>query len=639
MAIALASAVVAGAVVGARSLGTLEGLELAAYDWFLRLRPEGGAADSRIVLVVGTEQDIRAHGGWPLSDAVLADVLQRLARSGARAIGLDIYRDLPVPPGTERLNEVFTSDARIIAITQFGARASDGVPPPPALRDTNRVGFSDILVDPGGIVRRGLLYLDDGQRSVPSFALVVALLYLQAEGIAPRPDPQDPTHLRLGRATIRPLEANDGPYVRADARGYQVLLDFKGGMNAFTPVTIGDVLAGVVPAGTFRDKIALVGVAAESVQDHFNTPFSRGRDPNQHMAGLAVHAHAVSQLLRTGLDGASSLRFFGAGLESVWILLWSALGGLLGFRLRSPWRLSSAFAGAIAGLAVIDIGLFVTRWWLPLVPPAMALLGSAALATAVTSYRQALERAALMRLFSIHVSKEFAATIWEQRDEFRDGHRPRSRRLIATAMFADLAGFTRVAEALPPDAVMDWLNEYMDAMAREVARHGGVVRQYAGDSIIAFFGMPFPRATEAEIARDATNAVICALGMRAALRGLNDRWRIEGRPTIGMRIGIYTGPVVTGNLGSAERSEYVVVGDAVNTASRLESFDKARFAPDPAGNPCRILVGDSTLHYLGDHFELHCIGEFILGGKARPVTIYRVTDSLRANAARTQGMR
>jgi len=126
------------------------------------------------------------------------------------------------------------------------------------------------------------------------------------------------------------------------------------------------------------------------------------------------------------------------------------------------------------------------------------------------------------------------------------------------------------------------------------------------------------------VARDAVSAVECALAMGDTLRELNRRWRAEGRPTTGMRVGIFTGPAVAGSLGSAERSEYVVVGDTINTASRLESFDKELFPPDHDIAPCRILIGETTLAVLGDRFKTEAVGEVALKGKAHRVGIYRV---------------
>ena len=614
-----------------RGLGALESLELAAYDWYIRLQPFDPAPDPRIVLVTIGEQDIHNQGGWPLSDGAVARAVEILARYRPRAIGLDIYRDVPVPPGSGTLDAVLSGHPRVIGVMKFAGGSSTGIPPPPVLRDTDRVGFNDVLVDPGGTVRRGLLFLDDGVTTAHSLALRLALLYLQPEGVAPRPDPRDPRHLRLGRSTIRALEPNDGGYAGADARGYQFLLDFRGGTRPFASITLTALLSGTITPEAVRDKIVLIGGTAESVKDHFYAPYSRGLQADQQVPGVAVHAHMVSQLLRIGLEGASPMATPAPWQRAIWILLWSAAGGAIGLRVRSPWRFSLAAGGGLVGLGLLDFLAFMGGWWLPLVPPAMAWLASAALVTAYMSYQEAVQRAALMQLFSRNVSKEVAEAIWQQRDQFLDGRRPRSQELTATALFTDLTGFTTVAERLPPEALMDWLNEYMDAMAPQVSDHGGVIRQYAGDSIVAIFGVPIPRGSDAEIAQDAVNAVRCALAMEARLLDLNRRWRAEGRPTTGMRIGIFTGPVVAGTLGSAARSEYVVVGDSVNTASRLESFEKDLFPPDPASRPCRILIGETTLRYLGDQFETERVGDVRLKGKERAVGIYRVLGRARAH--------
>lgn len=626
-------------VLGLRSVGILEALELTAYDWYIRLQPSDPAPDSRIVIIAITERDIHEQGGWPLSDGALAQAVEILARYRPRAIGVDIYRDVPVPPGSRKLDAVLTRDRRVVVVMKFGERLSDGVPPPAALKNTDQVGFNDILVDPGGTVRRGLLFLDDGVTTAHSFALRLALLYLQSEGITPQPGPGDPGLLRLGRTTIRAFEPNDGAYVGADARGYQFVLDFRGGRGSFPSVSLTALLSGKMEPEAVRDKIVLIGVTAESVKDHFYTPYSRGLQAEQHLAGVAIHAHIVSQLLRIGLEGASPTATPAEWQEAIWILLWSAMGGLIGLRVRSPWRFSLAAGGGLLGLGLFDFAGFFEGWWLPLVPPAMAWLITAAVVTAYMSYQETVQRAVLMQLFSRHVSREVAETIWQERDHFLDGRRPRSQRLVVTALFTDLTGFTTVAEKLPPEALMEWLNEYMDAMAQEVSNHGGVIRQYAGDSIVVIFGVPVPRRTDAEIGQDAVNAVNCALAMETTLLKLNRRWRAEDRPTTGMRIGIFTGAVVAGTLGS-ERSEYVVVGDTVNTASRLESFDKELFPPDPEHSPCRILIGETTLCHLGDQFETERVGDVSLKGKEQRVGIYRVLGRAQARSeALSQGGR
>jgi adenylate cyclase len=611
------------AVLGLRRYGGLESLELAAYDWFMRLRPSDPQADPRIVLVTITEQDIQTLGSWPLSDDVLAQTLESVARFGPRAIGVDIYRDLPVPPGNERLQDFLRKNGRIIWVSKFGQGKSDGIPPPKALIGTENVGFNDIVVDPGGVVRRGLLFIDDGVTTATAFALRLALLYLQSEGITLQPDPQYPEQLRLGPHALRALEAYDGPYAAADTRGYQFLLDFKGWRGAFRSVTLTELLSGKIAPEVLRDKIVLVGVTAESVKDHFYTPFSRGLQEDQQTDGVAIHAHIASQLIRLGLGGAAPLKTLNEWQEGIWIVLWAAIGALTGFKVRSPWKFSFAVASGLLAIGFFDFIVFLRGWWLPLVPPALAWFIAAVAITAYLSYRETVERAALMQLFSRHVSKEVAEGIWRDREQFLDGQRPRPQQLVATVLFTDLVGFTSVSEKLPPEELMDWLNECMEPMAREVSAHGGVVEQYTGDAIVAIFGVPIARKNEEEISQDAINAVNCALAMETVLRDLNRDWLARHRPTTAMRMGIYTGPMVAGSLGGADRLEYVVIGDTVNIASRLESFDKDLFARSLA-SPCRILIGEATLCRLGQRFLTEKIGQVSLKGKEEKISVYRV---------------
>ena len=609
--------------MAARDFGLLEAIELVAYDAYIRLRPTDPSPSTRISLVTVSERDIQAYG-WPLSDEVLARTIEEVTRHEPRTIGLDIYRDVPIMPGRRKLEAVLAAEPRVIAAMKFAEGPSSGVRPPRVLQDTERVGFNDILVDPGGVVRRGLLFLDDGSAVSYSFALRLALGYLQAHGVAPQADPHDPAWLRLGQVTIRPLEPHEGGYVAADARGYQFLLDFKDARRSFSSVELDRVLAGSFDPALFRDRIVLIGVIAQSVKDDFYTPLSRGLKVGQSMPGVVVHAQIASQLLRIGLDDDAPMVALPKWQEWLWVLLWSVAGALIGLRVRSPWRLPFVAAGGLVALGAFAFLAFLGGRWIPLVPPALGWVSAAGMVTGYMSYRQAVDRALLMQLFSRHVSREVAEAIWRQREEFLDGGRPRPERLVVTVLFSDLQGFTSVAEKHTPEALLEWLNEYVAAMTQEVSRHGGVVRQYAGDAIVAIFGIPVPRKTQSEIDQDASNAVLCALAMQAALRELNQRWRLQDRPTAGMRIGIFTGAAVSGTLGNVDRSEYVVLGDTVNTASRLESYEKELFAPDADEHSTRILIGEPTLARLGERFETERVGDVALKGKENLIRIYRV---------------
>ena len=154
--------------------------------------------------------------------------------------------------------------------------------------------------------------------------------------------------------------------------GYQFLLDFKGWRGSFPSVTLAELLSGNIAPEVLRDKIVLVGVTAESVKDHFYTPFSRGLQENQQTDGVAIHAHIASQLIRLGLGGAAPIKTINEWQEGIWIMLWSAIGALTGFKVRSPWKFSFALGSGLLALAVFDFSVFLEGWWLPLVPPALA---------------------------------------------------------------------------------------------------------------------------------------------------------------------------------------------------------------------------------------------------------------------------
>jgi adenylate cyclase len=244
------------------------------------------------------------------------------------------------------------------------------------------------------------------------------------------------------------------------------------------------------------------------------------------------------------------------------------------------------------------------------------------------SNREKRERASLMHLFARHVSPEVAQAIWKQRDQFLEGGRPRSQKLVETVMFIDLKRFTSLTERMDPHALIDWLNTYLEAMAHLVMEHGGVIDEYTGDGFKADFGVPVPRKSEAEICQDALNAVNCALAMGTEVKRLNAIWQERNLPTADMRIGIFTGPVVAGSLGSARRLKYTTIGDTVNIASRLESFDKDYLGPNSANPACRILIGEATLQCLGNQFRAYKVGEVSLKGKVQKITIYCLVGRL-----------
>ena len=618
-------------VMGLRSAGLLEFVELAAYDAYLRVKEHRSVRDPRVVLVQTVEEDIQKLKEWPLSDRRMTEALRKILAGNPRAVGVDLYRDIPVPPGTDEFNVLLQREKRIVVIEKFGKDASKKVSGPPALEGTEQIGFSDVTPDDDGVVRRGLLFLDDGKTSHVSLALRLALLYLAPEGIKPQPDPADPSHIRLGKVTLQPFEANDGSYVGADADGYQYVLDYRGGADRFRTYSLSDVLEGRVEPGAMQGRVVIFGVNAESVKDEFLTPFDRFTRRGHATAGIAVHGYEVSQLIRGALEGDAPVRFLSDLWENFWILLWGLVGALIGRMVRTTAPFTLSIAAGLVALVGVTLLAFIQHWWLPVAPVAIAWVGSAGLVTAFLSGHERHEKRFLMDIFSRSVSPAIAEEMWKQRASFLKGGRLAPQTMTVTVLFSDLMNFTPMAERLTPDQLMDWINNYMEAMAGLVIAHGGVVDDYYGDAIKSNFGVPLPRKSAQEIRQDAENALRCALAMRRKMEELVASWHIEGGPQVKVRVGIATGQVVAGLLGSAQRMKYTTIGDVVNTAARLETYGKE--IPAELVDPyCQIMVAASTVALLEGEFQFQRVGSLQLKGKSEAVVAYVPMDAGEAQA-------
>jgi adenylate cyclase len=612
-------------VASLRREGYLQRLEFFAYDFFIKRQVPAMATDPRIVLVGINEDDIHMPGlAYPIPDETMAQLMKTIEAQGPRAIGLDIYRDIPLPDQAHRelFDQVLLSNSNIICIFRFPDALHPGVKPPASLAGMpDRIAFNDLLIDPDGIMRRTLLYQDDGTNIFYSLDSRLALLYLEPEGIQLEPDVTNPDRLRLGKGSLRPLDSRDGPYVKLDTAGYQFLMDFKG-PRMFQTVSWSQLVGEKLPQDTFSNKVVIVGMTAQSVQDDKVTALE------QRHRGIDVHAQIVNQLLRTALNGEPQRAFWKEWQKDTWVLLWCLAGGAVGYAIRSPWRSYTLLSVTLFILGGVAWRAFNSGWWIPLAAPALACVAAAVSVNWYISSQEKAQRAMIMHLFAKQVSREVAETIWDQRNDFLEGGRPRSQKLMATVLYTDLKGYSTLSETLEPAALMDWLNEYMSMMAQVVSAHHGVIDKFIGDAVMAMFGVPLARKTEEEIKQDGVNAVRCALAMEAALEKLNALWTQRHLPVCSMRVGIHTGSLVAGSLGSADRMEYTVIGDTVNTASRLESFDKDYDEPELAGRRCRILVGESTWALLGDRFEGRCVGNMTLKGKSQEITIYRIVKEL-----------
>jgi adenylate cyclase len=339
------------------AVGSIEPLELFFYDRAVRKLRLKFSTNS-IVLVAVAEPDIKKYG-WTLSDATLAELLVKLESQKPAAIGLDIYRNVPVTPGSEQLEEFFRQSDRVIGIEKVISSGIDSkIPPNQILKSKRQIASSDIPVDPDGAIRRGLLYpYAPDDPAMPSLALALAFMYLNDKGIKPR---FEEDALKLGKKTFLPLNQTYGGYATIDAGSYQTLIDYSGDSGSFRTVSISQILEDELPKDAVAGKIVIIGATAPSLNDLHSTPYA------DRMAGIEIQANLTNQIVQSALGERKSLEIIPDWSEWVYLLTLNLIFSYLG--VRSPklrltfvlWLLSSG------GILLISSAAFSWGYWLPL---------------------------------------------------------------------------------------------------------------------------------------------------------------------------------------------------------------------------------------------------------------------------------
>lgn len=374
----LSSILITALVVAVRWLGLLQPPELWAFDRLMQLRPQE-EPDQRILIVTVTEQDIQAQGNEPrlgsLSDRTLNRLLEKLGQDQPIAIGLDIYRDYPATQPT--LAKRMQQSDRLFAICKSPDPKDDpiGIVPPPEIAE-NRLGFSDVVEDNDGVLRRHLLMMSTNPVSscTPTQALNVKLAfrYLKTKGIAAELTPDN--KLKLGNQIIQPLEPQTGAYQSLDARGIQLLLNYRAQSSPkeiAQQVTVAQVLAGQLNSRAIKDRIILIGVVANSRGDYWSTPY--GSAFSNQVPGVFLQAQMISQLLSAAIDQRPLLETWSQWGEILWIWGWSLTGGILIWYSRSIADriiFIGIATGVLSGCCMI---LLVNGVWAPLIPCGLVL--------------------------------------------------------------------------------------------------------------------------------------------------------------------------------------------------------------------------------------------------------------------------
>src|SRR4028118_1363815 len=420
--ILLTSVVVTGVLVGVRQLGMLEGLELGAYDQLMRSRPDQGQ-DNRLLVVGITETDIQTRKEYPITDGTLAQVLEKLQQYQPRAIGIDILRDVPIgdSQGRVALQNLLQKSENLIAVCKLSSPSEPGIAAAPGV-PIERVGFADLPLDPGGTLRRSLLLttpaapktpppskhlcnIPDPQNQIPSFGFQLAMLYLESKNIKPELDPSE--DVKLGPTLLKRLEEKAGSYQQTDVGGYQMMLNYRSANNAVKLVSITDVLQGKLDEKLVKDRIVLVGYTAPIVKDDFYTPYSAGAQDDQKMPGVVIHAQNVSQILSAVLNNRSLTWYWTEGSEILWIWGWALLGAILAWRIRRLWLFGVGVVVAVGVLYGTCYVLFSSSGWVPLLPPALALVTTAVIVTLIEKgYAKAIVQNVKKIILNIEIDEE-----------------------------------------------------------------------------------------------------------------------------------------------------------------------------------------------------------------------------------------
>ncbi|MEZ5286559.1 MAG: adenylate/guanylate cyclase domain-containing protein [Vicinamibacterales bacterium] len=664
-----AAAALAAILIGLTPLARTAEMKL--YDWRMRVTATGGSADparSPVVLVTIDDDSLKRLeplvGRWPWPRLIHASLIDYLAAAGAKAVVYDVLfaeadrstftlADTPWT-GEESDAELVASTARagnVIHVAEaasaelidpsravaaplagipalnlpFGVddcveRRPQITPPFPALAAAaHAIGHSFVVYDADGPLRRVVPFVravttEDGVETthvVPSLPLAAMMM---ANGLAPEAVGVSGAALRIGPTRV-PLVTELVPdYYGPPTPACRALLPWKGptrrrdGTPSFPSYSFYDlfysqqqILEGLppeVPPDRFKDRIVVVGVAGEGLRDVFVTPFAEGRMP-----GAEIHANTIdawqegrtlvpaSPVTALLLPLGAALAVGAAGLSSS---MWMTAGGALALALGYLW---------------VDVRLFSQGAWWPLAVPLTAVGLAFVGALAWQYFVEGREKRQVKRLFSRYVAKNVYDQLLADPTRARLG----GTRRHMTVLFSDMRGFTPLTEQLKAEDVVSQLNDYFTRMVKVLFEHHGTLDKFVGDMVMALFGAPLDDEDHAD------HAVEAALAMVRALDVLNAEWQAFGLPRLDIGVGINTGDMVAGNIGSDTIMSYTVIGDAVNLGARLESLNK--------DYGTRIIISESTRAALKGQYDIRPLGTVTVKGKSRPVAIFEVRAS------------
>ena len=582
-------------------LGAFDFLENQFIDWRFLMRGEI-EADPRIVIISIDESSFsELNQKWPWPRTYFARLIDRLSREGAKIIGIDIIMSESYPGDQDELlarsakmfgNVIFPSkfeETRRVQWKGMQVTLEEFKGPIQIISQSGDVGFLNLPHDGDGFVRRFTPLREFQEKLHASFDLKIAARYL---GIRLEDLKYAPYRtLHLGDRSI-PLNRYDSAYI-----------NFAGPSGTFPRIPFHQVLGGQFPPGFFEEKIVLVGATFLDLKDFFSTPFLEEKEGEKYpLFGVEIHANIINTILKDRLIKPSS-----PVLDRLIIFLGGALVVLLMLRI-SP--LKGAFLVLFIALAYLgtSLWLFTQDILLTTVGP-VSTFGGVYISQVVFRYfTEEREKRRIRGMFQRYVSPDVVDKLIQDPTKLRLGGEKRE----LSVLFSDIRGFTSISEKLTPEELLNQLNQYLSAMTSVVLRNGGMLDKYVGDAIMAVFGAPL------ELENHALVACKTALEMMEELRSLQQVWENESKSILDIGIGINTGEMIIGNVGSPKRMDYTVIGDNVNLASRLEGVNK-EFAT-------HIIISGSTYEMVRGDITVRGLGEIKVKGKENPVPIYELVE-------------
>ncbi len=387
-------------------------------------------------------------------------------------------------------------------------------------------------------------------------------------------------------------------FIPTDEKG-RMLINYLGPEKTLPHFSISDILERKLPNGTFTDKIVLVGATAIGVYDKRMTPVSSSGE----YPGLEVHATAIDNILKGDfLHKPEWTKVY----DALAILILGLLTGLFIPRLNALKGIS--FASGLFILQIIITRTLFLRFglWVNMVYPSLVLI---LIYTALTVYRYLTEERARKRIKGVlthYVSSAVVQEVLKSPEKLKLGGEEKE----LSVLFSDIRGFTTISEDLSPEELVHLLNEYLTVMTDIILKFNGTLDKYMGDAIMAIYGAPLKQPDHPIM------ACRSALEMMAGLKKLNKKWIEEGKKPLDVGIGINTGLMVVGNMGSELRFDYTVMGDSVNLASRLEGANKTY--------KTNILISETTYEQVKVEFVCMELDNVRVKGKTQPVRIYQL---------------